>query len=285
MGIKSTGIKIKIYEFTHKVIDTIFSILSILTSSVIASYKIRTISKTQTNSCCCVLGNAPSLQDSIDRDTEFIKQKDVLAVNFFAEYDCFLDIKPNYYLLIDPEFFNSKTANNFKVLKLIERFNCVSWKMILFLPAQFNNFTLKNKILNKNINIVKFNANRVNGFNIVNNLLYKLNLGTPSSRNVIIPSILLMINFNYKNIYLFGVEYSWISKIRVNEHNRFFWNDDHAFQKKNIRYLAKGEYKEWLKAVYSMLDAHERLENFSKLKKCRIINKTKGSYVDAHKNE
>ena len=83
-----------------------------------------------------VLGNGPSLNDTITRDRHFLAGKSLLAVNFAGNAPVFFDLKPRYYVLADPVFFEDGTHDN--VNNLWDTFvNRTTWEMTLFAPARF----------------------------------------------------------------------------------------------------------------------------------------------------
>ena len=52
-----------------------------------------------------ILGNGPSLKDTLSRHSAEICRRPVLAVNFMANAPQFREIRPDYYVLADPHFF------------------------------------------------------------------------------------------------------------------------------------------------------------------------------------
>ena len=111
-------------------------------------------------------------------------------------------------------------------------------------------------------------------------------MGIPSTRNVLIPAIQLMINIGYKELYLYGAEFSWTKTIDVDpKNNKVFMNDRHFYNKEDIHYYEKGWYKWYLEAIIDMLGGMDQLTKYALSRKVRIINRTKGSFVDAFEYE
>ena len=52
-----------------------------------------------------ILGNGPSLKNTLDRDLDILKNKECAVVNKFGNTDYFFHIKPSWYILADPAFF------------------------------------------------------------------------------------------------------------------------------------------------------------------------------------
>ena len=101
-----------------------------------------------------ILGNGPSLRDNLDHDMTVLNSHDTLAVNFAATTPEFKSLRPRYYVLADPHFFNNTEDAN--VSRLIESLSAVDWKLILFVPARSAR-KVRRIISNPNIRIAGFN--------------------------------------------------------------------------------------------------------------------------------
>ena len=56
-----------------------------------------------------VMGNGPSLRQTIDASEPILRKYDTMAVNFAANTPDFFRLRPRHYILADPHFF--KTDN------------------------------------------------------------------------------------------------------------------------------------------------------------------------------
>lgn len=59
---------------------------------------------------CVILGNGPSLKKSLENDLDFISNRIVFCVNFFATSDYFEVVKPKFYVFADPGFWGKQTS-------------------------------------------------------------------------------------------------------------------------------------------------------------------------------
>jgi len=251
-----------------------------LFSSFSDARQIKRLSKDQRNANCYLLANGPSLANEIEINQAIFKSNDIFALNYFSNSDYFYLYCPKYYILLDPNIFMESDP---ETILLIDNFNRITWKMILFIPVSQKKSQLLSHIKNTNLKIFAFNATRVVGGMRFQNFFYRNNLGVPSSRNVTIPAILLMINLHYKNIYLYGVDNSWTRNFEVDlNNNKIFLNDGHFYESKNIRYFEKGMYKQWLIWIAEVLEGHEQLQKYSVSSGAKVINKSKGSFLDAY---
>ena len=78
-----------------------------------------------------VLGNGPSLNDTVADHSDFLASRRLLAVNFAANTPLFRQLKPDYYVLADPHFFNPQ--GNPAVAALWDAIASADWRMTLML--------------------------------------------------------------------------------------------------------------------------------------------------------
>lgn len=93
---------------------------------------------------------------------ELLTGCDTLAVNFAANTDEFMGIRPRYYLLMDPHFFSLPSSDP-NVTRLYTRLDSeVDWEMTLFIPTGRKPSALG--INNHHIHIEQFNPVGVEGY-------------------------------------------------------------------------------------------------------------------------
>lgn len=274
-------------------LQTLVSISSVvLFNNYRLGRNIRAIKKEKRTRPISIIAGGPSAKDLFTSRRDLLENTDLLVVNGFGNTDYFFSVKPTYYILLDPSFFYSNYQNKGLVEKqgdektnqnpLLDNFDKVDWEMTLFLPSYSHGKILGKEIANKHIHVVQFNATRVLGYDCFQNWMYYHNQGIPSSRNVIIPAIILMLNIGYQKVFLYGCEFSWTKTMDVDPDNGLlFFNDHHFYNSSEVRYFGKGAYKWWLEAIVEMLSATEEVEKYSKYLGREIINRTKGSFIDA----
>lgn len=280
------AILLYLFNWLTDVFETLVSFFSILVFSSFKSArrlrKMKTIGKGKD---VLVLANGPSLKEVLEKKMDYLKANDCIVVNFFGNTDAFFQIRPKYYILLDPAFFqkNESKELNEQVALLMSNFDIVDWQMTLFLPYTKSAYKMaRERIKNDKIDIVVYNFARTHGFTSFQNRYYKRCLGIPSSKNVSLPAIVLMINLGYECVYLYGVEFSWLKTYRVDETNgRIYLNDGHFYEESNKLYIPKGGYKFDVGCILDALDATERIQEYALSTNTKVINRTKGSYVDA----
>lgn len=191
-----------------------------------------------------ILGNGPSLNQTLENHRHALESHPLLAVNFFANSPEFFRLKPEYYVLADPHFFDNPDDVN--VSALMRNLQAVDWPMTLFLPV---------KKAFPNLRVEYFPMTAVEGASWLENAAYAARRGMPRPRNVLIPSIMIGIWLGYKEIYIVGADHSWPSTVRVNERNEVVSLQPH-FYKEDARETER------IRTVYLNIPLHSLLESW-----------------------
>lgn len=260
-------------------------------NNIIKGYKINDKAKVVS-----LLANGPSVGDMLANKRELLGGTDLLALNYFANSDIFFELKPKYYIILDPAYFikgygvaseKNSTGEEEQHRQMKENFDKVDWNMLFFVPNSRTALNAAREYAeNPNITIVPYNATRVRGFKWFQNFMYSRMQGLPSSRNVLIAAIEVLINLGYKKIYLYGAELSWTKTMDVDiENGMMFFNNGHFYDKSSIRYFGRGGYKWWLEAIVEMLDGVEQMGIYAESVGCKVINRTPKSFLDVFEYE
>jgi len=230
-----------------------------------------------------ILGNGPSLRHNIEHDLNLLKANHTLAVNFAANSAEFTLLKPEYYVLADPHFFNSPDDPN--VSRLIDSLGMITWPMTLIVPAGCR--LPASLASNGNLKVERFNFIAAEGFPAFENFAFSHRMGMPRPRNVLIPSIMIGIWLGYKRIYILGADHSWSRTLSVDDNNRVVSIQPHF-------YTEDSKEKERVTATYQSIPLHSvlesfsiafrsyhRIERFARKHGVEIINATPGSFIDA----
>ena len=282
------NILLNIKNFLEDLYKTFETILKIL---ILSRFRLNNSIKIDSEKAV-VLANGPSLNTFLP-DYEKLKGFDVLTVNFFTNSNYFFLIKPKYHIIIAPELWIDDVDSGYYDLRN-ELFDFlsenVSWEMNLIIPfgAKKYPFWLKKLECNKKLKIVYINTTPVEGIKFFRHLLYKINLGMPRPHNVVVPSLMTLINFGYKQIYLLGVDHSWLNEITVTETNdvlvcqKHFYDEAEAVSEP-MRKLGRGKRKlhEVLHKFYLSFKGYFEIEDYAVKRGTKIYNSTHESYIDA----
>ena len=229
-----------------------------------------------------VMGNGPSLADTIAEHLDALTGSTTMAVNFAAISPDFFRIRPAYYVMADPHFFADSDEGNLGTLR--QRLAEVDWPMTILVPAPMLRRARK---LYGGLTIEGFNAVGIEGFPAVSHLAFSARLAMPRPRNVLIPSIMLAIMLGYDEIVIVGADHSWMSSISVTDDNEVvsiqphFYKDDEK-ETSRIRH----EYRNY--RLHDIVDsfavafrAYHHIAAYAATRGIKIYNATPGSYIDA----
>ena len=240
-----------------------------------------------------ILGNGPSLAEDLPRLIERREHetKDVMAVNFFALDERFETVRPAYYVLSDPMFFRDSACRD-RVAELYRVLDeKVTWPMNLY--VQYYNperFDYRAALPNPNIRIVRFHTQLYRGFRGVEFWLFRRGLGSANFGTVVQVCEYVALLLGYKTLELYGVDHTLLDGLCVDEENRLCRADGHyydaapatpkpIFQKVPHRPYTMSVY---LAEVAELFRGHEVLRDYAASLGARIINRTRGSMIDAY---
>ena len=233
-----------------------------------------------------VLGNGPSLNDTIAHHADFLACRRKIAVNFAANTPVFRELRPDYYVLADPHFFSDSDPN---VDKLWNAFNAIDWPMTLFVPATTRtNSRIRNiKAANSMVAVAYYNMTPIEGFKWFRHAVYRAGLGMPRPRNVLIPSLMLAIASGFKSIYVAGADHSWMQTLSVDDENRVISIQPHFYKEAETeRKRIDTEYMRYplhqiVYSFYVAFKAYHTIREYADSVQARIWNITPKSFIDA----
>ncbi len=231
-----------------------------------------------------IMGNGPSLRTNLDNNLELLERSDTLAVNFAANTPEFRILRPKYYVLADPHFFRNVSDKN--VAALSESLKAVDWPMTLFVPAKSRRSAAR-MIGNPMVSVEGFNFLAAEGWKWLEQFMFRLRLGMPRPRNVLIPSIMIGIWLGYKKIYILGADHSWLKTLDVDSDNRvvsvqphFYKEDSHEVERINRTYLDL-KLHQVLESMTIAFASYHKINAYASRCGITIINATPGSFIDA----
>lgn len=228
-----------------------------------------------------ILGNGPSLRDLLDNHRSFIEGKDLMAVNFASTSTDYTDLRPRYYLLMDPAFFNDHTTCVRAFKPMAER---TEWPMSLIVPTSARRQKEWKQILssNRHITVMYFNPTPIEGPQWFCHLCYRLKWGMPRPRNVLVACCMTALQLPYSNIYLAGADHSWMKEIWVDDNNIVQEDRAHFYDKGHTtRVTSPYKLYQLVESMAVAFRSYLYVEDYSKTLKKKIINISNGSYIDA----
>ena len=247
----------------------------------------------QKNKTLLVLGNGPSLNNSLEELKMRFHQFDSICVNFFPSTPKYEECKPNYFITSAPELWRDNVEDIY--IKLRNKlYNDIadktSWPLEFFIAheAKKNKFWQEIIKKNKNIKITYYNILPAEGFTGFRHFVFNRRLGLPRPHNVLIPSIMMGIHKGYCKIILLGSDHSWLPQISVDEANNVLVNQQHFYDENSskplpMRKVGQGQRKlhEVLEKFQVTFKSYFIIKEYAEQKKVQILNATPGSYIDA----
>ena len=263
--------------------DTAMSIAKI----ALLSGKHVTVPRADAGARMVILGNGPSLNETIAQSSDFLMQHHRLAVNFAANASAFTTLQPTHYVLADPHFFHAINEPN--VARLWLALSQVDWAMNLFVPV---NVSLPPDVAgiiagNACLRLHRYNLTPVEGAEWLENWAFKHLLGMPRPRNVLIPSIMIAIACGYRTIYIAGADHSWTRTLSVDDENNvvsiqphFYKEDEKEVQRVNTEYM-QYPLHQILYSFYVAFRSYHTIARYAGHLGVDIFNITPGSFIDA----
>ncbi len=237
--------------------------------------------------CLKILGNGKSLNENVFQPAS---QIDYMVVNRHILSGTYKEIQPLFYVIADPFFLENPAG-----LDILKRINeQTTWKMYLCLPySRRNKKRLKSHISNPYISLQFYNVCKFRGIKRIAYFLYNRQLSMPVVQNVLVACLMLGIYMRYSRIELYGVEHTWTRYLSVGEDNLVYLENPHFFDKekvearplKDIQLIEEYPFYLILENYARMFKSYWEIKKYLKFTKLPIdiINKTKGSYIDAFK--
>ncbi|MBO0930733.1 hypothetical protein [Fibrella aquatilis] len=244
---------------------------------------------------CAILGNGPSLRQSLENDLAFIQQAELYCVNNFASSPEYALLQPANYALLDPAFFlyNEQNSGRKDVEKTIRCLvNLTTWPMNLFVPQSARGCYLVKQLAGKHatVRVIFYNYTVVRGYAWFRHIVFRKGWGMPQSQNILAASLYLAITRRFTDIYLFGADHSWHEEIRVSDTNELLMKQEHFYDKpgdathvavydvvKKETSRMSAQFASLSKAFFS----YEILRDYAQFMHVRVLNASAKSYVDA----
>ncbi len=267
------------------------TLVSILRMCVLTSLKTARKSPAFKNlkqtSSCYVLGNGPSLKEVLKAGEISAGERDMICVNMFCSSEYFKQLKPRFYLLCDGQYFNPTNDRTKKqVNDLINSFNSVDWEMFLVIPPSVSpSCQLLASIDNPKVSVLRNNSTEVNGFQCFCHFVYRHRLGMPRCQTVINFALMTAVNMNYDTVFLYGAEHSWSKDMWVGDDNKVYTGDPHLYKNEKDVIALNHDIASECRDLARAFETHKQIRRYSDVQGVKIINKTKGSFIDAYERK
>lgn len=232
-----------------------------------------------------IMGNGPSLNNTIATELETLKQSVTMSVNFAPNASEFFLIKPRFHVLADPLFFADNKPEN--VNRLYENLQKADWRLTLFVPAKYVRHLPEFILSNANIAVRTFNFVGAEGFRCLENMLFSRRLAMPRPRNVLVPAIMCGIWEGFEEMYIVGADHSWMQTISVDENNcvisvqPHFYKDEKTEQQRVDTTYRNYRLHDIVESFAIAFRSYHSVRRYADGRNVAIYNATPGSFIDA----
>ena len=242
-----------------------------------------------------VIGNGPSLNESMKRFKDRIIKYDCIVVNNFCDTDYYQQLQPKLYLLADPAFFGmidsyepslKERVNRF-IAKIIEK---TKWDVSLIVPSLAIGSESINKIKkNPFIHPYFYNYKDLVKYNEDNKFdFWDQNLISVPAQTCLNTCVWLGIFLRYSEIYVIGADTSWIELLHVDQDtNEVYTIDSHFYGKRKMPLYKDTEGKipvklhEELNSISNALRSYWDLKAYADYAGVKVYNASEYSLIDA----
>ncbi|MFA6189484.1 MAG: 6-hydroxymethylpterin diphosphokinase MptE-like protein [Sulfuricurvum sp.] len=241
---------------------------------------------------CLILGNGPSLLQSINDIIELSKSCDTVCVNSFILQELMLEIKPTVYVLADPVYFKQTSIDRIENLKkniLYKLNNTITWKMTLYVPYYAKHSDFIKDINNEYFKIIYYNPTTLKTkFTKFKYFFYNIGLAIPRTQTVLNAALYIAINQKYKRIFLAGADADWHTNLYIDQKtNELSYIDTHFYGKKQLKLWSDLEetipsrLHIQLASCATAFESYWELRYYSEYIGLEIFNLSNNSWIDA----
>lgn len=237
-----------------------------------------------------ILANGPSLATFNKENT---LEGDICTLNFSIITDIFYELKPQMHVFADSYFFYKTEEENTKVVYDAIS-NRIDWPITIWVPygvpKSFKQLCSKNRNVKLSFFTTSIWQNKSKSLENLRFYMFDKGYIGPRHQNVVVSCIYCAIHQNYKEIYLYGVDHDWLRTTYVGDDNVTYFVDSHYYgDNKTYWYDGNGE-KMTLDVVLlclsRMFKSYRDLQKYAEYKgDVKIVNRTKGSFIDAFVRE
>jgi len=239
-----------------------------------------------------IMGNGPSLNDSIIKYKDEILKNDRIAVNFFASSVFFEQLKPNIYVFADPAFFDiPKDLKESIELLLGNLLQKTVWDMRVVVPSSARDSYFISKLKSNNSITVDYYMDYNQNIGLMSKFeAWDKNLIAPPAQTVLNVALFLSLYWNYKESYLIGADSSFFEDLRVDQKtNELFSNDTHFYNNQQVnsgidskrsRLMSGWTLHDLIYAYGRMFEYYSDLKDYADYKGLKVYNASEYSWIN-----
>lgn len=242
-----------------------------------------------------IIGNGPSLNDSVGKYKDEILANDRICVNYFASSELYEFLQPNIYVFADPAFFwiPDNQVNSMQTL-FDNIVNKTTWPLLVVIPSRAKEAPMLDRLrVSEYITIEYYNSDNQDVGDMSKFEAWDKNLIAPPAQNVLNVCIYLSLFWNYQETYIIGADSSFLEDIRVDqETNELFSVDSHFYKHSQVysdkklfdakRGRVRSDWKlhELIYAYGRMFEYYSDLKEYADYKGLKVYNASEYSWIN-----
>lgn len=280
--------------FILKLIDTTLTTGKIILLSK-PTHKVPPLAVELLKNKVLILGNGPSLAQTIEKYGNHLNNYSLVAVNNMAKSDLYEQLKPSFYVLNATTYFQEDDELSpmyIEMNKVLyeEVKRKTNWPMVLVVPviARKSKKFLDLVSQMDNLEVFYFNQTPVEGLTAFNHFFFKRNMGMPRPHNVLIPALMSFIYLKAKEIYICGADHTWLGEISVTDKNDVLVNQKHFYDHDTSKPEKMEDFidrprrlHEVLEKFYLAFKGYWVIKDYARKKGTKIYNASEVSFIDA----
>jgi hypothetical protein len=184
-----------------------------------------------------ILGNGPSLKEDLPRVLSHRSSSALMAVNSFATTELYEQLKPEYYVIVDPAFFSTslqaerlKTVQQSTIRAISEK---TTWSLSLVVPYSAQKSACLHEMFASKPLIKLHYLPYIpvfGGSDRLNIFFFKRGLANPLFQNVLIAWLFIGLKMHYNQLIVWGADHSWHEDYRLGADNLIHTPDSHFYK-------------------------------------------------------
>lgn len=245
------------------------------------------------NNRMVVIGTGPSLNKTLELYMPQLLQSDCAMVNFSANTPLFEQLKPAYYVMMDPEWINEQSEVAIPIKSCVKAImNKTTWPMTLVLPSYFRSWWAIDEF-KKNSNItVLFDGGEWYPF--PDDKLFpalEVNRVCPPTYTVMTYCVYMSLYWGYEETYLVGADTSFLKDMYVGQKDNVLYTiDSHYYDNAKVApeptdpdfkgHPFKRTMEQKLYELYMIFFEYNMLNRYAKWKGLKLYNASEFSMID-----
>lgn len=241
-----------------------------------------------------IIGNGPSLNKTIELYESQLHKADCIMVNFSANSDLYEQIRPSFYLLVDPAYYQMP---NYLRESLCALFDAIvtktTWPMKIIMSHNAEgSYAIERFKDNPNLEVLLYE----NGWNISKDMskyeAWDKNLIAPPAQTVLNTAVWLSIYWGYTETYLVGADTSFLADLRVDQKTNLLYTEDtHFYSNKDVHKDSYDSIKkrrpigtklhDELFSIGTALKDYWDMKAYADWKGVKVYNASEYSWIDA----